>query len=443
MMYKNWGFSQNPFDTSPLPASEAGEKLLAGRSKVLEVVKSRILNGPKITTIEGLNGIGKTSIANVASYQVERDSLLKKIYGLYLPCRKTFQLNGEKKPEDFKAEVLREVIQTLIERRGELPEQPGKTQSFQNGALERWLNSTEDQAFQAGFGGFVVGWGRNQQSGGGFESSGFSRAAEEWLRKVFPSPVDGGVICIIDNLELLKTSEAARQVMEELRDVLFVLPGIRWIMCGALGVVRGVASSPRLEGYLHRPVEVKDLAGLYTKDLFTSRIEAFREREGANLPVSYSDFEDIYSVYDGNIRSVLHSLDEYCCYIEDCEFDSLDDVTHVVFPDWLDDESDKAFKALEGDVGERELRTLAYACSKSSPFRFSDYGFFEFTSQKDFRHCITALENSGVLQTIEFENDSSRKYIQVSAKGLLVRRSSGLRRFQADIHATHSKSVDN
>src|ERR1039458_267474 len=55
------------FQTASLPASELGERLLVGRAEELRSLERKISSGPKIATLEGLNGVGKTSIVNVAA----------------------------------------------------------------------------------------------------------------------------------------------------------------------------------------------------------------------------------------------------------------------------------------------------------------------------------------------------------------------------------------
>ena len=67
-IYQSWGFTNNPFVQTPLKPDAQGSALLVGRDKDLLSVKKRISNPPKITTLEGANGVGKTSLVNVAGY---------------------------------------------------------------------------------------------------------------------------------------------------------------------------------------------------------------------------------------------------------------------------------------------------------------------------------------------------------------------------------------
>src|SRR5690606_25639375 len=118
----------------------------------------------------------------------------------------------------------------------------------------RWLNAPQLNSFQAGGFGFQGGYTSETNTGQGFERSGFRKAITTWLEYIFPDADAGGVICTMDNLELLQSSETARGILEKLRDELFNTHGIRWVLCGSLGIIYGVVSSPRLEGYMHTPI---------------------------------------------------------------------------------------------------------------------------------------------------------------------------------------------
>jgi hypothetical protein len=85
--------------------------------------------------------------------------------------------------------------------------------------VRRWLSSP---IFTSSGGGVtVLGSGASAShdsspnTSAGFTEVGFQTAVEGWLRDCFPSRQNGGFICVLDNLELLQTHQAAR----DLRDV--------------------------------------------------------------------------------------------------------------------------------------------------------------------------------------------------------------------------------
>ena len=77
-IYEQWGLSGSPFQTTALPPNSLGAVLLAGRDKELQSLAKQLVNVPKFPTIEGLNGIGKTSIVNVAAYMLFQQYLSEK-----------------------------------------------------------------------------------------------------------------------------------------------------------------------------------------------------------------------------------------------------------------------------------------------------------------------------------------------------------------------------
>jgi type II secretory pathway predicted ATPase ExeA len=90
-IYDDWGFSRNPFEQTPLQADDIGEKLLIGRERELTRLMSLIETGPRLPTVEGLNGVGKTSLVNVATYRLMKESLNKTRSTIH-PLQKSFSV---------------------------------------------------------------------------------------------------------------------------------------------------------------------------------------------------------------------------------------------------------------------------------------------------------------------------------------------------------------
>ena len=70
--YSKWGFIDDPFSTDELEANELGEKLLIGRDKEIKQLHNRLPIESKCITIEGDNGVGKTSLINVSIYKLRK-----------------------------------------------------------------------------------------------------------------------------------------------------------------------------------------------------------------------------------------------------------------------------------------------------------------------------------------------------------------------------------
>lgn len=305
MSYNDWGFRSAPFQTLPLPASEQGASLLVGRDTAVKDLIGKIETPGKLSTIEGLNGVGKTSIVNVASYKLFNRHVTTGEGPLFIPCRKIFQLDVNRDLQEFIISVLMEVAQTLIQSAEQIKVH-GRW--LQTNELNRWLNKPQLVSYSGGV--WVVQGGSQSETntGAGFEKSGFKKAVLTWLEQIFPDPEAGGVVCTIDNLELLQSSEVARAKLEALRDELFNIPGLRWVLCGSLGIIFGVVSSPRLDGYLHKPIEVGEIGEGHVSELLQSRVSGYAKDDiTPYLPLTYNSFEKLYVTLRGNLRSVFKS----------------------------------------------------------------------------------------------------------------------------------------
>jgi hypothetical protein len=418
LIYETWGFIGSPFQTTSLPASALGEQLLVGRDSQLSTLMRRIASPPKLATLEGLNGVGKTSVVNVACHKLFTRHVRTGTGPLYVPCRRIFQLNPEQDLQSFIDNVLMEVAQTLIDRAGYLQEShPG----LHTVAIDRWLNSAQLVSFQAGAFSVQAGYQSETNTSSGYERSGFRKAVAGILEQIFPDAQAGGVICIIDNLELLQSSEAARQQLEQLRDELLNMQGLRWVLCGALGIVYGIVASPRLEGYLHTPIEIGEISDRHAADILSSRLTAFANGTSSPyLPLRPEDFARLYELLRGNLRSVLSYADDYCQWVADRVAPTTKAAKQALFDQWLVSLAATAHTAVRQELRPRASQVFQKAIAVGGVFSPSDYEDFEFNSVQAFRPSIRDLEAVGLLVSTQDDGDKRRKTIQVTPKGWLV-----------------------
>lgn len=419
-VYEEWGFRSNPFETHPLAPDELGKALLVGRDDELMRLRRRLENPPRIPCLEGPNGVGKTSLVNVAAYTSYSSFQQNPDRIMLIPCRRVFQLRPERPLQDFVSEVYREVFQTLLEQSRYL-EGEHVSVSGEHEKLDRWLNAPELKSFQAGFSPVSLGVASSQNQAEGFAQSGFNNAVRQWLAEIFPTPQSGGVVCVIDNLELLQTSDVARRQLEALRDELLTLPGLRWVLCGALGVVLGVASSPRLEGHLVSPIQVGGIQDEYVSNIFASRVDAFSEGdEDCYLPIMVDDFHYLYTILDGNLRSVLGYTDDYCQWAADSSLPQTIEEKRAFFDEWLSDLCRSAFESAREQLKPRAWRVFEDAVAVDGVFSPSDYEHFQFNSVMAFRPHVRDLEAAGLVVSTQDDGDKRRKTIQVTPKAWLV-----------------------
>jgi hypothetical protein len=417
-IYIEWGFRSNPFETLPLPANQKGSKLMVGRETASRKIRKGLESSNKFVTVEGLNGVGKTSVINVSVFDAASQQIESSSGPLFIPCRKTFQLSSERKADDFKFEVLAEIGQTLIEAKDTLPIPKGYVKSPTNRALNRWLNSIDQKSggFSTPLGGLNLGSGVTNSEG--FNRSGLEKAVKDWLRLVFPSSNEGGVVCIIDNLELLQTSKSAREQIEALRDQVLSLEGVRWVLCGALGIIEGVAASPRMAGYLQRPITIGDLGKAHAGEIYRRRIDFFRREKSASVPINEQDFITLFEMYRGNLRAVLSECDSYCMHVSDLE-DDQQTIGPDTFKNWLHSQVDEAYRTSVDFLGKRAFEVFEVACEKEA-FSPSDHAEFGYESMQAMRPQIQALETAGLLVSTQDEADKRRRTVQVVPKGWKV-----------------------
>jgi DNA-binding MarR family transcriptional regulator len=417
--YLEWGFKKNPFETNALPPTDEGNQLLVGRDVEIRKLRRRLDNAGKIPTVEGLNGVGKTSLTNVMLFRALQESIENRVGPIYIPCRKIFQLDPSVSPTDFHLNVLMEVAQTLLDEHESLKAPAGRTRAAKNKNLERFLNSSHVTSFSAGAWIVNGGLSRETNTGVGFERSGFEKAVCDWLLEVFPEHSSGGIVCIIDNLELLQTSTKAREAIEAFRDTLFSIKGLRWVLCGALGIVHGIASSPRLEGRLHKPIVLEDLKEEFAPEVFRNRIKAFRANVRAKLPMTETNFVEIFDIMRGNIRSVLSECDEFCSWVAD-RVEHPDEFEDDFFETWLSEELENSYNAIRSELRPAAMKVFS-TCCQFEVFSPSDCVAFGYETPMAMRPQIKALENAGLLVSSVDDEDKRRKTIQVTAKGWKVR----------------------
>lgn len=419
-IYHEWGFKQNPFETLALPSNETGVKLLVGRDKEISSLSRRLDSSTKIATVEGLNGSGKTSLINVMLYKRFSETAKSNVGPLYIPCDTTFQITPDTKSEEFRRDVCLSAAQSLIKYHQHLRSKPGFTPPKEPTALKRFLNSAQVKSISAGIAGLSGGFQTETNTGFGYEKSGFETAVRDWLNELFPTSTSGGVVCTLDNLELLQTSSNARKVVEELRDTAFAIQGVRWILCGSLGIVHGILGSPRLDGRLHKPINIADLSDDFAAEIYRSRIKFYRNRTSASLPLKQVHFVELFDIMRGNIRNVLNEADEFCMWFSDnCE-DIGDVQDGTYFENWLEDELTNTFVAIQAEIRPRAMDVFETAC-QYEVFSPSDCANFGFKDPGAMRPHIKALENTGLLRSSIDDSDKRRKTIQVTSKGWKVR----------------------
>jgi hypothetical protein len=421
-VWNDFGFRESPYATDHLPATEEGARLMVGRDVELRQLRMLLRSSNRHPTIEGDNGVGKTSLVNVAGYHAVQEFLDGGTGQLMIPLERPFQLSPTGTVQGFRREVLFEVARAFIKHEQLLKRAGLETPDV--GDVNKWLNAPiftggGGGASFAGFGGQGIRTEAPNTSAG-FSEAGFDAAVDRWLRDCFRSRQAGAFVCVIDNLELLETSQTARALLEGMRDSVLSQAGLRWVLCGARGLVRTGASSPRLEGTLAEPMILKPIPDAIVPEVVARRIEVFAMVPDAYAPVEPRGFHHIYEILHANLRNSLRFCEDFAFWLQaqDKQPESSDERFELL-EIWLSETADR-YEEDTTSVGKRawlvfgDLVELGGSCSPG------DHEQFGYDTPMALRPQIKSLEDAQLVQSSTDDKDKRRKTIVVTPRGWLV-----------------------
>ena len=434
-----------------LRPDERGKRLMVGRDSEIELVAQRLHKHGKITCLDGHVGVGKTSLVNVAAFRCFEAYLAGETPQLLIPSTTSYQLKKDGNVDDFCTEVLQGVAQTLFSFADHLQhyELSNKVNlphinSWLNSPIVAHINSKGGIGATLGVSG-VASFSAKAETGttaqinqsAGFMQSGFDAMIKQWLNEIFSEQGNGGVVCIIDNIELLETGPIARRTLEALRDKLFTINGLRWVFCGANGVIHSLAASPRLTAFLSTPViEVSNIHPSDIPALVQARLAEFStapSKAQDDLPVDLEDLKYLYWIVNSNLRDLLALADEFCEYCAQAGQPlRVKEKKQARFEKWLHKATFDRYQALSSRISQNAWAVLDIAMSKifQGTFGTGDYSSFNQNStisfeKSTFAKWLRELVKLGLL-TKSFDEDSgddegfTRDIFTVTAKGALV-----------------------
>jgi DNA-binding MarR family transcriptional regulator len=424
----------------PIPANEKGEQLLVGRDEELELLIKYIKNSDTHPTLEGPNGVGKTSLVAVAGYKLQTEFATGATNQALIPLSQPFQLTTEDTAATFKRRVFYSVAQAFIDNHDLLKKRGFKVPDIDN--VNLWLNSPTFGSVGGGVS--ILGIGGNASvstttnSSTGFTEAGFIATVTQWLRDCFPEKDLGGFLCNIDNLELLETSKNARSLLEAIRDEVLRLPGLRWVLCGARGIVRAAASTQRMQGVLSEPTDINPIEHGSIKKLILARLRVFELPEVAgqhrNLvaPVDEIGFEYVYQVGNNNLRHAMKYSEDFSISTPEAILLNLSAAEKLTkLQDWMTAVAEKYLAAITGVKGRawKVFDDLSKNGGSMSPSEFGEYGF---ESSQALRPHIRDLEGANLVESAIDDTDDRRRTINVTSRGWIVFRHRSLTRSQAE-----------
>jgi hypothetical protein len=457
--YASNGFSANPFAVYALGASEVGSRLMIGRDDQIQLVGTKLHEHGRITCLDGHVGVGKTSLVNVAAYECFQAFLRCDTTQLLIPLVDSFQLSLDADVDEFCEMVFRKVAGGLLAQRHLLSNYELSGKHIEQ--LAAWLHSPIIQHVNVNMGATVGGSAgisipgvasikvnagvkadqvnSNQiNTSSGFNKDGLEQLVRKWLDQIFHVQGNGGVVCIIDNLELLETGPNARRMLEALRDRLFTINGLRWVFCGANGVIHSLAASPRLASFLNMPIiDVKNVATKFIEPLIKARLQEFSLNKGdgeANLPILLDDINRLYPIINYNLRDLLALVDQYCKHQFSINKGHVGPEEKAKrFQKWLEKETADSYKILSGQIAQDAWVVLDIAMSTVFKGVFSVGAYREFSAnskvqitQDSFKRWLKYMVNLGLISKYiddgmpDEDEKFQRDIYMVTAKGALV-----------------------
>ena len=114
-IWNDFGYRESPYATSPVPANEEGERLFVGREDEIRRLGLLLSSSATHPTIEGDNGVGKTSLVSVVGYKARRQFETKATGQLLIPLPEPFQMTPSEQIDSFLRRLYFAVAQAFID----------------------------------------------------------------------------------------------------------------------------------------------------------------------------------------------------------------------------------------------------------------------------------------------------------------------------------------
>ncbi|MWV76023.1 hypothetical protein [Rathayibacter rathayi] len=415
-IWPDFGFSRNPYSQETLPPTEEGSTLLAGRVEALQNVQKRIGSSGAFLSVEGPIGAGKTSLLNVAIYKMYQATRTEGRAELWVPATKSFQPRED--ADEFEADLYRTLLQTIIRYKDDFWKAGLKTPD--PAALDKWLNSPAYKNWSGSAGSFGVGQGQEPNSSEGFLKSGLPQAVNDLLAEIYGENGTGGIVCVLDNLEIVGQVGLARDRLDELRDRVFNIPHVHWVLCGSRGMVSR-ARTQRLSGTFAAAFPLLPLTEDEAIEAIKRRVQHFGTST-ALPPLTPEGFRFLYRALNKNLRDAMTWAQQFSHWLHE-EYPSL----NFPAPDDRDDFA-QAWLGEQAELASKEARTaqprqwtlFRDLCASGGQAGSSEYEKYGFQKQQQFVEAVRVFVAANLMAREVDPEDGSRTINSVTASGWLV-----------------------
>jgi len=407
MMGNNWlsefGFKKNPYDTMALSSSEEGSQLLVGRDNEVGFLTQQLTSSSMIPLLYGENGVGKSSIANVVAYRLSQEYNQgdRRYFFLKLRSIQGTQLSDLK---EFERRVYQDIIYLLLNNKKFLNKRGiNKREITKVDILTRQMGN-----IGGGLGPITVEYAPNPSA-----ENYLPNIARNWLEKCFSGCYSGGIICVIDNLENSGTPNKVKSIVESLRDTLFTMPGLLWILCGTPTAVDGVRTSRLLQGYIAEK-QVYPINENVVPIVVEQRI-AFYGNENVDPPVDKELFEILYTIVNKQLRVAFTLCQEFANFLYNhsvlCSSDRKNE-----FRTWIDQIACN-LPEKEYEIPDESWQLFDKITILGSDISSVDLELLNLSSVEEFNKSAKPLKTKRLLETIETDDGF---IVRVTKDGWLV-----------------------
>lgn len=327
-LWERYGFSGNPFDTSPLPINY-GQGLSVVNAYVPRgglaapgaLMKNFLRNpGGGRIVVEGEPGVGKTTFVNYHRYEWE----LHAKPGLLSPVSPV-SVEKSWSGKDFVLALLNSLSSRI--RLDKRPAAVAKDELLQEVSAITGVRREKDGGFglnvsAAALGGLGLSGSRKESL----------KATEitliqlrEYLTKLVAKARGelgfGGVIFHLENMELLrqKGGRALREFFEDIRDIIQE-PDVYFIFVGYRGMFQqAIVPSPRVRSiFFDQPLNLEPLSKEQVYEIILRRYELLAA-PGKNWikPVEDAVIGHFYETFSGKIRYVMNGITSLISHLPD------------------------------------------------------------------------------------------------------------------------------
>jgi len=317
--WEKLGYVSNPYSTEPLAANQLGADLFVGRARATASILATLGAASEgVQILSGAPGVGKTSFFNVTQYKVETNlaSAGPKLLGC---CEQLCQVSEQDDLRELSRGVLETLCTNIIAyclREGHpLPE------GIRN--LSNWLKNKGTTSYTAnvrvGIPGVIsVGIGGGQKR----EYPPVADASFQTLQEVAGLlaqnvvehlPFDG-LLVGLDNMEEYRDLEKLKSLLMTLRDTLFSVPRIWWVLIGQERLYPLISRldrrvADRIQG---AGTEITHLSLRELEQAIERRVLVLSEGRRPQAPLPSSVHQLLYEKTGGQCRATLQYCSQIC-----------------------------------------------------------------------------------------------------------------------------------